>query len=94
VDGAWRSFGVSAEILATIAEKAHGMLKAAPVRIAFSDAPTPTSWALANHYYPRSIDIATQIRKMLGAFGLKSKRSDTCRIVPLDVPDKSFTGPF
>lgn len=94
VDGAWRSFGVAAEIVALAAEQAHVHLKSAPVRITYPDVPTPTSWALANHYYPRSIDIVNAARQM---FKLKPKTEAELGItydVPLDVPDKSFTGPF
>jgi pyruvate dehydrogenase E1 component beta subunit len=94
VDGAWRSFGVSAEIIAIVSEKAHQALKSAPVRIAYPDVPTPTSWALANHYYPKSVDIVNAARQM---FGLAPKTETELGIhydVPLDVPDKDFTGPF
>lgn len=94
VDGAWESFGVSAEILALTVSNLFGSLKCAPVRIAFPDVPTPTSWALANHYYPNSIDIINAARNILQlskkeveGFGIKQDR-------PRDVPDNSFTGPF
>jgi pyruvate dehydrogenase E1 component beta subunit len=94
VDGAWRSFGVAAEIIALVSEQAHTSLKAAPARVTFPDAPTPTSWALANHYYPKSVDIVNAARQM---FGLAPKTETELGIhydVPLDVPDKTFTGPF
>jgi pyruvate dehydrogenase E1 component beta subunit len=94
VDGAWRSFGVSAEIVAQVSEKAHAVLKTAPVRVAFPDVPTPTSWALANHYYPKSIDIVNAAGKM---FNLPERNEADLGIsheIPLDVPDKAFTGPF
>jgi len=94
VDGAWRSFGVAAEIIAMVTEKVHALLKAAPARVAFPDVPTPTSWALANHYYPKSIDIVNAVRRMLD---LPEKTEEELGIfydVPLDVPDKAFTGPF
>lgn len=94
VDGAWRSFGVSAEIIALVSERAHDSLKTAPVRIAYPDVPTPTSWALANHYYPKSVDIVNAARQILG---LEKKTEEELGIhsdVPLDVPDKAFTGPF
>ncbi len=50
-DGAWRSGGVAAEVVATVAELAHGALKAAPVRVTLPDAPAPTSKALEQVYY-------------------------------------------
>ncbi|OGL41484.1 MAG: acetoin dehydrogenase [Candidatus Schekmanbacteria bacterium RIFCSPHIGHO2_02_FULL_38_11] len=94
VDGAWRSFGVSAEIIAFVCEKAHSYLKSAPSRVTFPDVPTPTSWALANHYYPKSVDIVNAAGKM---FGLPLRSEEELGIfhdTPLDVPDRSFTGPF
>jgi len=94
VDGAWRSFGVSAEILALTAERGYGALKAAPARITFPDAPTPTSWPLANHYYPRAADITHVIKTMFDIPGRPDQDAGLSRNVPLDVPDKTFTGPF
>ena len=94
VDGAWKSFGVSAEIVALAAEKMHAGLKSAPMRVAFPDVPTPTSRALANRYYPRAIDIVNAAAKM---FDLKERTEEQLGIIhdaPLDVPDKAFTGPF
>ena len=94
VDGAWRSFGTSAEILALAAEKSYGLLKCAPTRIAFPDHPIPTSWSLANRFYPRAIDIVNATRK---TFGLAEQTEEQLGIfydIPLDVPDKTFIGPF
>lgn len=94
LDGAWRSFGVSAEILALVAEKNYGLLKCAPQRLAHPDIPTPTSWALADHYYPRSINIVNAVRAI---FNLPQQSEEELGIyhdTPLDVPDKAFTGPF
>lgn len=94
VDGGWRSFGVSAEIVALSSERCHGKLACAPRRIAFPDVPTPTSWALANHYYPDAADITAAVG---GIFDIPAAMNDLnnrdCDI-PRDVPDKSFTGPF
>jgi len=94
VDGAWRSFGVSAEILSLAVEKCYKYLKCAPRRITFPDASTPTSWALANHYYPKAEDIVRAVKEMFGIPALRKKDKSSCAKVPLDVPDESFTGPF
>ncbi|MBI5741888.1 MAG: alpha-ketoacid dehydrogenase subunit beta [Nitrospirae bacterium] len=94
VDGAWRTAGFSAEVLAATAEKAFKFLKSAPARIAFPDVPTPTSWALANHYYPRAVHIVNTVREMFGKHTLKVEQVEVKCDVPLDVPDKAFTGPF
>ncbi len=94
IDSAWGSFGVAAEILALVAEKMHHLLKCAPARITFPDAPTPTSWALANHYYPQVKDIINRVKKMLKLKQENQKRLGTVLNVPLDVPDAAFKGPF
>jgi len=70
VDGAYRSFGVAAEVLALAAEKGFDILKCAPRRVAFADTLTSTSWALANHYYPRAIDIAEAVKEMFNISGV------------------------
>lgn len=94
VDGAWKSFGVAAEVLAQIAEKAYKSLKCSAVRITFPDAPTPTGWALANHYYPQVKDIVNAARKML-KLKRKSRQGPGENLdIPLDVPDATFKGPF
>ncbi|MCX5810077.1 MAG: pyruvate dehydrogenase complex E1 component subunit beta [Proteobacteria bacterium] len=94
VDGGWRSFGVSGEVLAVVAEQAYRFLKEAPKRVAFPDVPTPTSWALANHYYPRAVNIVNAIKSMFGLPGQSEEQMGISYDVPLDVPDKTFTGPF
>lgn len=94
VDGAWESFGVSAEILALIVSNLFDSLKCAPVRITFPDAPTPTSWALANRYYPASADIINTARSILRLPEKKVEEFGIKQDEPRDVPDKAFTGPF
>jgi acetoin:2,6-dichlorophenolindophenol oxidoreductase subunit beta len=97
-DPDWKTCGFAAEIASLIAEEAFDALKAPPKRITYPDSLSPTSWALANHYYPTAKDIAvaalemlkrpTQARKLLEMI-LQEKMNG-----PLDVPDKTFTGPF
>jgi len=94
VDGACHTAGFAAEVMATATEKAFGHLKVSPQRITYPDLPTPTSPALANVYYPRVINIINAVRSM---FRLPGRTEDELGIKhdqPLDVPDKSFTGPF
>jgi acetoin:2,6-dichlorophenolindophenol oxidoreductase subunit beta len=93
-DTGGKLFGVSAEIVATVAEELGNMLKAKPVRIASPDSPTPTSPALANHYYPRAGHVVVAARQMLG---LPLNEVEALAVSPgqnLDQPDSSFTGPF
>ena len=94
VDSAWESFGVSAEILALAVSNLFDSLKCAPQRVAFPDVPTPTSWVLANQYYPRTIDIVNNARKMFEMPEITEKEAGICHSQPLDVPDPTFTGPF
>jgi len=61
-DTAWRSFGVSAEISARVAERAFGRLRAPVARVALPDGHSPTSAALEDLFYPKEGDIANAIR--------------------------------
>ena len=94
------SFGVSAEIIATVTEKAFATLKCAPARIASPDLPVPTTPALAQYYYPRSSDIARQALAMLGAEGtpkaleIINELQNIESLIRSDVPDLNFNGPF
>jgi pyruvate dehydrogenase E1 component beta subunit len=92
-DAAWSTAGMSAEILALVAERAHGTLTAAPRRVCLPDCPTPTTPALADHYYPRSGHIVAAVRDMMG---LPPDASDLALPagVELDKPNPAFTGPF
>jgi pyruvate dehydrogenase E1 component beta subunit len=97
-DPDWKFVGFSAEVLAIAAEEAFSSLKCAPVRIAYPDRLCPTSWAIANHFYPTARQIASEVLKMMG----KSIRAShyleeilkQFSKEPLDVPNKEFTGPF
>lgn len=87
-----RSVGFAAEVVARVAEQALAALVAPPVRLTLPDIPTPTTRALANYYYPLPPDIAAAARQLLGRPAV-----DPPRVEPgdfLDVPDRSFTGPF
>ena len=92
VDTASRSFGMSGEIVALVSEQLHGVLQAAPARVALPDSPTPTGPTLANLYYPRSPDIVAAVGRMFGRS--PAPRATLAPGVFLDTPDPSFTGPF
>lgn len=89
-DPDWKIAGISAEILAIVAEKAHLHLKAPPIRIAYPDRFTPTSWALSNHFYPTSEHIVHEALKMMG----KPTLPPSSFHEPKDVPNQEFRGPF
>ncbi len=98
VDPDWKTLGFASEILAIAAEEAFFDLKAKPIRITYPDSLTPTSWKLANDFYPTSKDIARAILKIVGhptkACKLLEKLLQLEENIPLDQPDKSFIGPF
>ncbi len=92
-DNGWMHFGVSSEIISIVTENIFDKLICAPVRIGMNDSPSPSTRALANHYYPRAKNIAEVISKMLDKtvdLNILFPKTD----IPLDVPDPSFRGPF
>ena len=64
-DVGWKSFGVSAEIAALVAENAFDTLKAPVLRVALPDCPAPASRNLEEAYYPTSETIVRSIQKVL-----------------------------
>jgi len=92
-DTGWKTVGFGAEIVASVTEKCFKSLKSPPVRVSLPDYPVPTTAALANAYYPRAVDIAETARGLLHAKGPNIRKFHDESIL-LDVPDKSFTGPF
>jgi len=92
-DNSWKSFGVAAEIVSTVTEKAFSALKAAPERVALPDCPSPTSPALNEHFYQRAGHIHLAAKRALGLDPV----TDLLAVAAgqrLDVPDASFKGPF
>jgi pyruvate/2-oxoglutarate/acetoin dehydrogenase E1 component len=64
-DPGWRSFGVAAEIVASVAEQFGSDLKGKPVRVCLPDSHTPVSMALEKEYYPDAAVLEDAIRKMM-----------------------------
>jgi len=64
-DTAWQSFGVSAEVVARVAEKAFYHLKAPVARVALPDGHAPTSSALEELFYPKESDIRDAVRRVV-----------------------------
>lgn len=92
-DTGQESYGVGAEVLALMAERAFSSLASAPRRVGLPHIPTPTTPALADLYYPLARDIAAAALKTLGSeLDLPADGSDPRRWK--DVPDPSFTGPY
>jgi pyruvate dehydrogenase E1 component beta subunit len=61
-DGGWRSFGVSAEIIAAVCERMGDRLKANPVRVTLPDIPAPACRTLEKAYYPNAEALIDRIR--------------------------------
>jgi pyruvate dehydrogenase E1 component beta subunit len=66
VDEDYLSFGVSGEVVATVAETDPGLLRAAPQRIAVPDVPIPYAHDLEYAVLPRHERIEQAIRTVLG----------------------------
>jgi pyruvate dehydrogenase E1 component beta subunit len=90
--------GFAGEIVARVTEQAFVALKAAPIRVTLPDIPTPTTRALSNYYYPTPGHIVAAARRTLGLSRDDAGSDLWAGIEPadkmLDVPDRSFTGPF
>lgn len=93
-DLGWGSLGFSAEVVASVTEKMFGALKASPIRVNLPEVPTPSTPALARHYYPRAIDVYNAAMRTLGRPESTEDSLGVASDLPLDVPDQSFTGPF
>jgi len=64
VDIGWKSCSISSEIIALVAEQAHGYLKCAPRRITLPDAPCPASQYLESLYHPKAEIIVQAIEEL------------------------------
>lgn len=67
VDEDYLSFGVSGEVVATVAETDPGLLRSAPARVAVPDVPIPYAHALEYAVLPRQDRIEQAVRTVLGA---------------------------
>jgi pyruvate dehydrogenase E1 component beta subunit len=66
VDEDYLSFGVSGEVVATVAETDPGLLRAAPLRVAVPDVPIPYAHDLEYAVLPRQDRIEQAVRAVLG----------------------------
>lgn len=65
VDTGWKNCSISSEIVALVAEQAHGCLNSPPRRITLPDAPCPASQFLEPYYHPKTEDIVKAVKEML-----------------------------
>jgi len=66
VDEDYRSFGLTSEVIASVAERIHGKLEAPPRRIAYPDVPVPYSRPLEQYVLPNADKIVDAVRGMMG----------------------------
>jgi acetoin:2,6-dichlorophenolindophenol oxidoreductase subunit beta len=92
-DTAHTMFGAASEVTSIVVERNFADLKKAPLRVGLPNAPTPTTPALADHYYPTARDIATAALTILGWSGTLSPEPPSAHAWH-DVPDSSFKGPY
>jgi len=65
VDGGWKTCGISAEVIASVAERINpSLFRRAPLRITLPDAPAPTSWALEKIYYTDVNDVIKAVKSL------------------------------
>jgi 2-oxoisovalerate dehydrogenase E1 component len=93
-DTDWVFAGMSSEIVAHVAEHCLGALRAPPRRLGLSDTPIPTTPALSRFCYPRAVDVAHAAAEVLGSDPSQLDRFVPADLMPLDVPDATFAGPF
>ena len=86
-------FGITAEIVSMVSERALSSLKAPPRRVASPDYPTPSGPSLADDYYPRAPHIAAAVLDLLNR-QVDPRLFDHPTDRRLDQPDNTFAGPF
>lgn len=96
LDTAWRTGGLSAEIIAGVSEQVFDALKIAPARLALPDQPIPTAPSLTESIYPEAEDVAAAVLELMGMEEKQAKRDSAVlkRTGDRDVPNQNFTGPF
>jgi 2-oxoisovalerate dehydrogenase E1 component len=99
VDTGFSHLGLGAEIVARVAESCHGWLKAPPRRLGLAHHPTPSARDLAGAYYKTSVDVASAIAQLAGlsaaaTSSLCAELEAVRNVLPPDVPNPTFRGPF
>lgn len=65
LDPAWKSFGMAAEVIASVVEHAGMSLRSPPLRVTHPDSHTPMSSVLEATYYPDEKAVVEQLRSMV-----------------------------
>ena len=84
--------GIAAEVISQVAQKSFTNLKGAPKCVTLPHIPTPTSPALADHFYPdyRANDCCSQCLGCASPLPPVLPQKSQWR----DTPDPSFIGPY
>lgn len=85
---------VASEVLSQIFRRHPNTLASAPKIVGLPDAPTPTTPALADHYYPDSISIVQEVFKQLGKAQPPDFLSSDADKSWKDTPDNFYVGPY
>ena len=94
LDTGFKFCSVSSEIITTVMERDHSILKNSPARLTMPDIPEPTSFALTKNFYITHIEI---IKKVLNILNLNKNKLNKLKIPKIkfhDVPNEEFKGPF
>lgn len=94
LDGDWKTNGLAGEIIAHISEYCFRDLQVPPSRITYPDHYVPTSWKMAQDYYPSIHTICKAVCKLLGIDFERELFHEDSDPELKDVPDPAFMGPF
>ena len=64
-DTGWKSFGASAEIVATVAEEAFHLLRSPVRRVALPDVPAPSSGVLEEAYFRNALNFVEEVQGLM-----------------------------
>ncbi len=97
-DTAFHTGSIAGEVIAQVTERAFGMLKSAPVRIALPDFPVPTSHFMTEDWYPGPQTIAEAVLDLIDADRGTEDYARLCTVLQPqsrhDTPNRDFVGPF
>ena len=93
VDNGWMNFGISSEILSVVSETIGNKFIIKTKRLGLLDTPIPSTRKLAELCYPHCIDISLAAGKLLNRNFIDIKKKFN-KLLPTDVPNSEFRGPF
>lgn len=91
VDSGMPSFGISAEVMATLLD--YSTTKFQISRIGLAETPIPSTQSLAKYIYPTYISICFKVFSLL-EISIPQEILNSKDYYSSDQPDKNFTGPF